>query len=198
MAKAKQSAAASVPIAGFTPDEWKQHMDTDEDWTERLDGVGEPAIREVLAALQHADVDVRALACNLVYAIGIDGLGAHASEAVDVLAKLVASEGKAKVKARARMIHDSMAEELLRATIRRDMPWLASYAADAVPAATAALLDERAAVRLQVYVWITNAGAIPAAHRPALLERLQGASGRETDPVSKRAAELALDRVRKD
>ncbi len=196
MANAKQSTTVAVSIAGFTPEQWKQHMDTDEDWTERLDGVGEAAVREVLVALQHAEADVRALACNLVYAIGIDGLGGHANEAVELLAKLVAGESKAKVKARARMVHDSMAEELSRVTIRREMPWLASYAAAALPAAIGALADERPAVRLQVYVWLSNAGAIGAEHRAVLVGRLEAAVGRETDAISKRAAELALERAR--
>src|SRR5687767_1125022 len=118
-------------------------MDADEDWTERLEGATEEHIREAIAALGNDDAAVRALACNLVYAIGVPALGDHAPEAVERLAALASGDGNAKVRNRARIVHEGMAGELERAAIRNEFPWLAAFAEDALPKAVAALDDAR-------------------------------------------------------
>lgn len=195
MAKPRSSATSTEVIAGFTPAQWKQHMDTDEDWTERLEGIGEAAVREVVAALGHADAELRILACNLAYAIGVDGLGAHAAEVVTTLEALAAKDGKPKVRTRARLVHEGLAGDLERAAIRRELPWLGGYSEAAIPAAIAAIEDPRPAVRLQVYLWWSNAKAVPAEVGRAVAAKLAAAIDRESDPVTRRAAELARANV---
>jgi hypothetical protein len=171
-------------------------MDTDEDWTERLENASESQVREAIAALEHGDAEVRALACNLVYAIGIEGLGANAQSTIARLAALAQSDAKAKVKNRARIVHEGLAGDLQRAEIRRELPWLAAYAKDAWPKAVGALDDARVAVRLQVYLWWTNAPQIPADVRASAAAKLAAQCERETDDVTRRAAQLALAQVR--
>jgi hypothetical protein len=170
-------------------------MDADEDWTERLEGASEEHIREAIAALGNDDAGVRALACNLVYAIGVPALGEHAPGAVERLAALASSDGNARVRNRARIVHEGMAGELERASIRTEFPWLAEFAEDALPKAVAALDDTRESVRLQVYMWWCNAGTIPAAIRKSAADKLGALAGRETDEVTRRAAQLALAHV---
>lgn len=196
MAKLRRAPSADVRIAGFTPAEWKQHMDTDEDWTERLEGAPEASVLEVIAALDHADADVRALACSLAYAIGVSGLGAHADRTVARLSAIAEGDPKPKVRSRARVVHEGLAGELQRATIRRELPWLTEWSEAAVPQAVAALDDARDYVRLQVYMWWANAASIPASVRPAVADKLAQLATRETDEVTRRAAELAHAHVR--
>ena len=196
MAKPRKAPPADVSIAGFTPAEWKQHMDTDEDWTERLEGASEAKVREVIAALDHADAEVRALACSMAYAIGVSGLGQHAGTTVARLAAIAEGDPKPKVRSRARVVHEGMSGELQRATIRRELPWLTEYSEAALPQAVAALDDPRDFVRLQVYMWWANAAAIPAATRTKVADKLATLAGRETDDVTRRAAELAHAHVR--
>lgn len=196
MAKPKTPAAAAAPIAGATPVQWKHHMDTDEDWTERLDGIGDAAVLEVIAALDHGDAEVRALACSLSYAIGVAGLGEHAEHTVARLAALAGGDPKAKVRNRARTVHEGLHGELQRVALHRELPWLARYAEAAVPQAIAALADPRAAVRLQVYLWWTHAAALPAELRTTVADRLAGQIDRETDAITRRAAQLACDHLR--
>lgn len=193
---AKAASGSSVTIAGFTVAEWKKHMDTDEDWTERLEHANDTSVREVVGALDHEDVEVRGLACNMVYAIGIEALGTHAQATVDKLAALAERDSKPKIRNRARVVHEGLAGELERATIRRDLPWLAEYSEAAVPKAVAAIDDARAPVRLQVYLWLANAGAIPADARATLATKLGAQIERETDDVTRRAAEIALAHVK--
>lgn len=202
MAKAAKSPASrdaatpTVKLAGFTPAEWKQHMDVDEDWTERLEGASAATVAEIVAALDHGDGEVRLLACNLVYALGLDGLADATTDAIARVGALASGETKAKIRARARLVHESLSADLQRAQIRRELPWLAGFSADAIAAATAAIDDPRDTVRVQVYVWWANAGAVPAAARGGIADKLAAAAGRETDPIAKRAAELAQAHVR--
>lgn len=198
MASSDPSAREATKLVGFTVAEWKQHMDTDEDWTERLEGAGAAATSEVIDALAHADADVRLLACNLVYALGVTGLGDAAATAVTRTAELAARETKAKIRSRARLVHETLSADLQRAQIRREFPWLTGFSADALAGATAALDDPREPVRLQVYVWWANAGAVGAATREVIAGRLIAAVARESDPLTRRAAELALSHVRGD
>lgn len=195
MAKPRSSATSTEVIAGFTSAQWKQHMDTDEDWTERLEGVDQAAVREVVAALGHADAELRILACNLAYAIGVDGLGPHAGEAVTTLEALAAKDTKPKVRSRARLVHEGLAGDLERAAIRRELPWLGGHSEAAIPAAIAAMDDPRPTVRLQVYLWWSNAKAVPAEAARAVAAKLAAVIDRETDPVTRRAAELARANV---
>ena len=88
-----------------------------------------------------------------------------------------------------------MAGELERASIRNEFPWLAAFDEDALPKAVAALDDARESVRLQVYMWWCNAGTIPAAIRKGAADKLGALAGRETDDVTRRAAQLALAHV---
>ena len=196
MAKSRKSSAPTPPIAGFTPEQWKKHMDVDEDWTERLIGASEAHVGEVLAALDDADATVRGLACNLAYALGVEGLGTRAAQAVERLATLAQSDPAKKVRTRAAVVHEGLAGALEHATIRGELPWLAGYDPDVLPAAIAAIEDARAAVRLQVYLWWANAAAIPQAARAAASDRLAARLEQETDAMTRRAAELALGHVR--
>ncbi len=189
---AKKPPPSSVTIAGFTPAQWKQHMDEDEDWTERLEDASADRVAEVVAALAHADAEVRGLACNLAYALGADGLGAHADAAVRQLASLASGDPKPKVKSRARLVHETLAADLQRARIRRELPWLAAWDPEQVAAATAALGDGRDAVRLQVYLWFSNAGATPPTVRAAAATALRAAAGKEQDPTLRHAVSLAI------
>lgn len=186
----------SIQLAGFTVAEWKQHMDVDEDWTERLEGTSPAAIDEIIAALAHTEADVRLLACNLVYALGVAGLGDAATHAVAKVGELAGRETKARIRSRARLVHESLSNDLQRAGILREMPWLVGFSADALPAAAAAIDDGREAVRLQVYVWWANAGAVGLSVREAVTPKLAAAIGAETDPLVRRAAELALAHLR--
>ncbi len=196
MGKTRKSSAFSSTIAGFTPEQWKQHMDTDEEWTDRLTGVADAQVLEIVAALEHGDAAVRGLACNLAYALGVEGLGARAPEAVERLATLAQSDPVAKVKKHAGIVHEGLAGALERATMRREMPWLAGYDPDVVPAAISAIDDARASVRLQVYLWWANAPTIPDDARAAAEDRLVARIAQENDPMTRRAAELALGHVR--
>jgi F0F1-type ATP synthase membrane subunit c/vacuolar-type H+-ATPase subunit K len=191
MAKSRKTSSAPLTIAGLTTDQWKHHMDVDEDWTERLEGIGEPAVREVLGALEHADADVRALAASLAYGIGAAGLGGHAAGVVARLADVAERDPKAKVRNRARVVHESLAGEVERAAIRREHPWLEAYASEALSAAEAAIDDPREAVRLQVYLWWTSAVAVSPEVRPVIVAKLAAGVERETDDVVRRAAQLA-------
>jgi hypothetical protein len=190
VAKARKSPGVDVTIAGFTPAQWKQHQDTDEDWTERLDGASEAAVRDVVQALEHADATVRALACNLAYALGVAGLGDHAPAAVERLA-VMAQDDKVKVRNRARIVHETLATELERTAILREHPWLSGFDPAALPQAIAALDDARPLVRLQTYLWWANASEIPSAARADALTKLAASATRETDDVARRAAEIA-------
>lgn len=196
MAKPRKPSAPAAAIAGFTPAEWKQHMDTDEDWTERLEGAPEPSVREVIGALDHEGADVRALACNLAYALGVDGLGAHADAAVERLAALAQGDKNAKVRSRARLVHESLAGELERAAVRRELPWLAAFDPSATDAAFAAGEDPRDAVRLQVYLWWANATTLDPQTAAKATKALKAAVDRESDPVLRQAGEIALARLR--
>jgi hypothetical protein len=196
VAKAKKGSGSSVKIAGWTPDEWQAHMDADEDWTERLEGASEAKVLEAIAALDHAEASVRALACNLVYAIGVDGLGDHASRTVARLSELSQGDSAVKVRNRARIVHEGLAGEVERAAIRREMPWLSGYAENALPQATAALADPRQPVRLQVYLWWANATGVPSKARTGAAEAIAAALDAETDEVTHRAAQIALAHLR--
>ncbi|MBX7080936.1 MAG: hypothetical protein K1X88_17185 [Nannocystaceae bacterium] len=189
---AKKTPSASVTIAGFTVEQWKQHMDEDEDWTERLEDAPDARVAEVVAALDHADADVRGLACNLAYALGVEGLRGHAEAAVERLANLSRSDPKPKVKSRARVVHETLAADLQRAAIRRELPWLGAWDPAAVPAAIAALQDPREAVRVQVYLWWSNAGTVPASARGDAATALRRAAERETDATARHLASLAV------
>jgi hypothetical protein len=196
VAKPRKESTSNVTIAGLSPAQWKHHMDTDEDWTERVENASEAQVLEVVAALDHADADVRALACNIAYAIGVGGLGSHAQSTVTRLAALAESDPKPKVRNRARVVHEGLAGELERAAIRRELPWLAAYSEDAAPQAAAAIDDAREGVRLQVYLWWANASAIPAAIRAEVAGKLAVQAERETDELTRRAAQLAHAHVR--
>jgi hypothetical protein len=196
VAKAKKGSGSSVTIAGWTPDEWQAHMDADEDWTERLEGASEPKVLEAIAALDHGEASVRALACNLVYAIGIEGLGEHASRTVARLFELAHGDSAVKVRNRARIVHEGLAGELERAAIRREMPWLSAYSEHALPKATAGLADPRQPVRLQVYLWWANATGVPSKARAAAIEAIAAALDAETDEITHRAAQIALAHLR--
>lgn len=196
MAKAKNPPSAVAPIAGLLPVQWKHHMDTDEDWTERLENVGEAGVGEVIAALDHGDAEIRALACSLAYAIGVAGLGAHAARTVARVAELADGDPKPKVRNRARTVHEGLAGEMQRVAIHRELPWLAGYTEAALPHATAALDDPRAAVRLQVYLWWINAAAVPADTRKIVADKLAALIDRETDAIARRAAQLACAQLR--
>jgi hypothetical protein len=196
VAKSRKTSSSTEPIAGLTPEQWKHHMHTDEDWTERLEGASEASVREVVAALEHADAEVRGLACNMVYAVGVEALGEHAVNAVARLHALSQEDRNAKVRNRARIVHEGIAGELERIQIRRELPWLAAFSEDALPRAAAAIDDTRDAVRLQVYLWWANATAIPAAMRTEVADKIAARAERETDEVTRRAAQLAHAHVR--
>lgn len=196
VASTDRSSRDATTLVGFTVAEWKQHMDVDEDWTERLEGATPEATDEVIAALGHTDADVRLLACNLVYALGIAGLGDAAATAVARVGELAARETKSKIRSRARLVHESLTSDLQRAQINRELPWLTGFSASAIADATTALDDSREAVRLQVYVWWANAGAVPAAAREVVAVKLAAAIAKENDPLTRRAAELALAHMR--
>jgi hypothetical protein len=87
-------------------------------------------------------------------------------------------------------VHESLAGEVERAAVRREMPWLAAFSADAVPQALAALADPREAARLQVYLWWAAAAVIAPEARASAIEAISGR--REVDPVLRQAADLAL------
>lgn len=192
----KPSEAADVMLAGFTVEQWKQHMDQDEDWTERIEGADAASVQGVVEALAHAHADVRLLACNLIYALGADGLGAHGDAAVARLAELAANEPKVKVRTRARLVHEAVAQAQLRAAIHREFPWLRDTSGDAAVQALAALDDARAPVRLHVYLWWVNAAKPATASRTAAAQKLAALVERETEPELRHAASLALARVR--
>ena len=192
----KPAADVTDTIAGFTPAMWKKHMDTDEDWTERLEGAPEASVREVVDALGHTSAEVSGLACNLVYALGVTGLGTHVSEAIVRLATLRDGDRQAKVRSRAKIVHESLAGEVERAAIRRALPWLAAFDPAAVPAATRALDDGSDAARLQVYLWWANTEGLDANARASALEALETRAATEVEPLLKQAAAIAMGRVR--
>jgi hypothetical protein len=131
-----------------------------------------------------------------VYAIGVAGLGDRAPSAVVRLAALAAGDANNKVRNRARIVHEGLAGELERVAVRRELPWLAAFAEDALPEALAALDDPREPVRLQVYLWLANAPAIPAKVGATIADKLAAQAERETDDVTRRAAQLAYAHVR--
>lgn len=192
----KPSEAADVMLAGFTVEQWKQHMDQDEDWTERIEGADAASVRGIVEALAHANADVRLLACNLIYALGADGLGAQGDVAVTRLAELAANEPKVKLRTRARLVHEAVAQAQQRAAIHREFPWLGDSSGDAAAQALAALDDARARVRLHVYLWWVNAAKPATASRTAAAQKLAGLVERESEPELRQAASLALARVR--
>lgn len=196
MGKARKGSGSSETIAGWTPDEWQSHMNVDEDWTERLEGASEAKVLEAITALEHPDAKVRALACNLVYAIGVEGLGEHAARTVARLHALAQGDSVAKVRNRARIVHEGMAGEVERAAIRREMPWLSAYAEHALPQATAALADARQSVRLQVYLWWANATSVPTKIRTSVGDTIAAQLDAETDEVTHQAAQIALAHLR--
>lgn len=194
MAKAARK-SDSVPLAGFTVAEWKHHMDHDEDWSERLDGADDAIVREIVDALRHTDAAVRALACNLVYGLGVSGLGVHATSAVETLGNLGEDKDK-KVRTRARLVHETLASELARANVQAEFPWLQAYDPGAHGAALAALDDTRDEVRLQTCLWWAHAADVPSDVGSTVADKLSALIARESDDVRRRAAELAQLAVR--
>jgi hypothetical protein len=196
MAKARGKADDTVAVAGFTVAQWKHHMDHDEDWTERLDGAGDAVVAEIVGALGHAEPNVRALACNLVYAVGVRGLGGRAAVAIEQLGELAASDKNKKVRTRAGLVHESMASELQRANIRQELAWLDGYDPAAHPQALEAIADPRDEVRLQTYLWWANVSGVPGDVGRDAVAKLMRQVECETDDLRRRAAEIARDHLR--
>jgi hypothetical protein len=72
--KAPVAQPGELTIGLQTIAQWRYQMKFTE-WSAMLDGASEATVREVIAALGHADAETRRVACKLAGALGVAGLG---------------------------------------------------------------------------------------------------------------------------
>lgn len=199
--KAPEAKAGEQKIGSWTIRQWKHMIEHESDWTVLLDGAGEAAAKEVLANLDDKQADVRAVACNLLRAIGYIGdsgfgLGKLASSTLERLRDLAARDPEAKVRAAATETADDLAESIQMYAIRAEFPWMSNYTETGLEPALAALDDEREAVRSYVVSWWMCAWEVPEPIGRQVEKKLVALL-----PNAKREArdgiELALDNVRR-
>lgn len=82
--KAPVAAPGELTVGQWTIAQWK-HVMTQPEWSVLLDGASEETAANALAALTHADPQVRAVACKLVEVIGVRGYRDRASHVVAIL-----------------------------------------------------------------------------------------------------------------
>jgi hypothetical protein len=99
-------------IAGLTVAQWAHEMRTEPGWDVMLEGAGDERVREAVDALEDADGSVRLIACNLVEAFGVDGLGAHAKHALALLEKHAGSDPDESVRRAARDAYDDLRDRI--------------------------------------------------------------------------------------
>jgi hypothetical protein len=99
-------------IAGLTVAQWAHEMRTEPGWDVMLEGAGDERVREAVDALDDADGSVRSIACRLVEAFGVDGLGAHAQDALVLLEKHARSDPDESVRRAARSAYDELRDRI--------------------------------------------------------------------------------------
>ena len=189
--------AGELTVAGWTVKQWQQMM-RDIEWSVMLDGAGDKSVDEVVAALEHADPEVRALACKLTDALGVTGLGLRAELGLERLRQLATADPDKGVRVLAKQAGDDLAAAILREAVRAEFPWIVNFNSASFPQALAALDDERRPVRLEVYSWWSNAWEVPADMRAKVKEKLSQIVDRESDPLTREVGHLALERMQQE
>jgi hypothetical protein len=195
--KSPDAKPGELTLARWTIAQWLYLMRSS-DWSVMIDGAGDETVTEVLAALDHRDAKVRAVACKLVGAMGTYSLKQRGNACVARLGALAAGDPDKRVRAEAKQVAADLAEQIEREAIRAEFPWITNFRSDAVTTALAALDDPRPAVRLEVASWFAHAWELTASVRRKALVKLTRLAERATDKSTRQVLRGAIERMGED
>jgi hypothetical protein len=166
--KAPDRKTGEQTILRWTVRQWK-HMIAHEpgQWSILLDGAGAAEATRVLPLLDDKRADARAVACELLGAIGYlgekseFGLGKLAAGTLARLRALATNDPDPRVRAAAKRRADDLASSIEMHAVRAEFPWIEKHGANAHDEALAALDDPREAVRAEVLWWWGSAWEVP-------------------------------------